>query len=386
MCGKGGLMQKLDAKILDKIVKQTIAAVEKGKSQIFEIYEAARAEMENVKKDLERIKQETNEIIVRVDGLEKKERRTRLRLAEVHRNFKVFSEEDMKQAYKDAENVRVELEVAREQERNLRRQRDDMELRLRNLKDKLQRAEGLVSQVGAALGFLGDHMETVLTQIDSLQQRQEFAAKIIKAQEEERRRVAREIHDGPAQAMANVVFRAEVCERLLESDLNRAREELKDLQEQIRYVLKETRKIIFGLRPMTLDDLGLVPTLRRVLDTMRERSGVYPEIKVTGEEKRLSTHLEVGLFRTVQEALNNIEKHARATTVLVRLDYRPAMVTALVEDDGTGFDPDADRSGTESFGIMGMQERIALLGGEFAVKSHKGRGTKVIIKVPLKNE
>ncbi len=379
-------MQKIDVRILDKIVKQTIAAVEKGKSQIFDIYEAARAEMENVKKDLERIKQETNEIIVRVDGLEKKERRTRLRLAEVHRNFKVFSEEDMKQAYKDAENVRVDLEVAREQERNLRRQRDDMELRLRNLKETLQRAEGLVSQVGAALGFLGDHMETVLTQIDSLQQRQAFAAKIIKAQEEERRRVAREIHDGPAQAMANVVFRAEVCERLLESDLNRAREELKDLQEQIRFVLKETRKIIFGLRPMTLDDLGLVPTLRRVLDTMRERSGVFPEIKVTGEEKRLVSHIEVGLFRTVQEALTNIEKHAKATAVLVRLDYRPTMVTALVEDDGQGFDPDADRSGTESFGIMGMQERISLLGGEFAVKSHKGRGTKVLIKVPLKGE
>lgn len=379
-------MQKLDAKLLDKIVKQTIAAVEKGKSQIFEIYEAARAEMENVKKDLERIKQETSEIIARVDALEKKERRARLRLAEVHRNFKVFSEEDMKQAYQDAENVRVDLEVAREQERNLRRQRDDMELRLRNLKETLQRAEGLVTQVGAALGFLGDHMETVLTQIDSLQQRQAFAAKIIKAQEEERRRVAREIHDGPAQAMANVVFRAEVCERLLESDLARAREELKDLQEQIRYVLKETRKIIFGLRPMTLDDLGLVPTLRRVLDTMRERSGIYPEIKVTGEEKRLSTHLEVGLFRTVQEALTNIEKHARAATVLVRLDYRPTMVTALVEDDGQGFDPAADRSGTESFGIMGMQERISLLGGEFSIRSHKGRGTKVLIKVPLKGE
>jgi two-component system sensor histidine kinase DegS len=213
-----------------------------------------------------------------------------------------------------------------------------------------------------------------------------FAAKIIKAQEEERRRVAREIHDGPAQAMANVVFRAEVCERLLESDLARAREELKDLQEQIRYVLKETRKIIFGLRPMTLDDLGLVPTLRRVLDAMRERAGVFPELKVTGEEKRLTSHIEVGLFRTVQEALTNVEKHAKATTVLVRLDYRPAMVTAVIEDDGQGFDPNADRSGAESFGLMGMQERIAILGGEFTVKSHEGRGTKVLLKVPLKME
>ncbi len=377
-------MQKIDTKILDKIVRQTISAVEKGKSQIFAIYEAARTEMESVKKDLERVQQETNAVIARVDELEKRERRTRLRLAEVHRNFRVFSEEDMRQAYQDAINVRVDLEVAREQERNLRRERDDLELRLRNLKDTLQRAEGLVAQVGAALGFLGDHMESMVTQIESLQQRQALAAKIIQAQEEERRRVAREIHDGPAQAMANVVFRAEVCERLLDGDVARARAELKDLQEQIRYVLKETRKIIFGLRPMTLDDLGLVPTLRRVLDTMQERAGIIAEIKVTGEEKRLSSHLEVGIFRTLQEALTNVEKHAKASTVLVRLDYRAAVIAAQVEDDGQGFDPNADRSRTESFGLMGMQERISLLGGDFSVRSHIGKGTKVLVKVPLK--
>lgn len=376
-------MQKIDVKVLDKIVKQTIAAVEKGKIQIFEIYEAARNEMENVKKDLERVKEEAADIILRVDELEKRERKARLRLAEVHRNFNVYSEEDMKQAYHEAENIRVALEVAREQERNLRRQRDEMEIRLRNLKETLQRAEGLVAQVGAALGFLGDHMESVLTQIESMQQRQAFSAKIIKAQEEERRRVAREIHDGPAQAMANVVFRAEVCERLMENDIVRAKTELKDLQEQIRAVLKETRKIIFGLRPMTLDDLGLVPTLRRVLDTMKERTGIVPEIKVMGEEKRLESHIEVGLFRTVQEALNNVEKHARASTVWVRLDYRPGMISAQVEDDGRGFDRDADR-GVESFGLMGMQERVSLLSGEISIKSQKGKGTKVLIKVPLK--
>lgn len=377
-------MQKLDMKILDKIVKQTIAAVEKGKVQIYEIYEAARAEMENVKKDLERVKQEAADIIYKVDELEKKERKARLRLAEVHRNFKLYSEDDMRQAYEEVEAIRVALAVGREQEKSLRRQRDDLEIRLRNLKDTLERAEGLVAQVGAALGFLGNHMENVLSQIESMQQRQAFAAKIIGAQEEERRRVAREIHDGPAQAMANVVFRAEVCERLIDTDIIRAKAELKDLQQQIRSVLKETRKIIFGLRPMTLDDLGLVPTLRRVLDTMKERTGIITELKVMGEDKRLDSHLEVGLFRTVQEALNNVEKHAKANSVWVRMDFRRDVVTAMVEDDGKGFDPEVDVIGTESFGIMGMQERMTLLDGEVTIKSEKNKGTKVYIKVPIK--
>jgi len=377
-------MQKIDVKVLDKIIKQTIAAVEKGKSQIYEIYEAARNEMENVKRDLERIKQETGDIIFQVDDLEKKERRARLKLAEVHRNFKIYSEEDMRLAYEEVENIRIQLAVSREKEKNLRRQRDEMEIRLRNLQDTLQRAEGLVGQVGAALGFLGNHMDGVLTQIESIQQRQEFAAKIIRAQEEERRRVAREIHDGPAQSMANVVFRAEVCERLVDSDVPRAKVELKALQEQIREVLKETRKIIFGLRPMTLDDLGLVPTIRRVLDTLKERNGAIVELMVMGDEKRVEPHIEVGLFRIVQEALTNVEKHAKATTVWVRLDFRRQLISAVVEDNGRGFDADPATIGESSYGIMGMQERIALLGGEMSIKSANGKGTKVYIKVPLK--
>jgi len=376
-------MQKVEVKVLDKIIKQTIAAVEKGKSQIYDIYEAARTESENIRKDLERAKQEAAEIIIQVDELEKKERRARLRLAEVNRNFRVYSEKEMRQSYEEVENIRVELAVAREQEKNLRRHRDDLEIRLRTLKETLLRAEGLVSQVGAALGFLGNHMETVLNQLENIQQRQSFATKIIMAQEEERRRVAREIHDGPAQAMANVVFRAEVCERLIGTDITRARTELKDLQEQIRGVLKETRKIIFGLRPMTLDDLGLTPTIRRVLDTMQDRTGILVEVAVMGDEKRLETHIELGLFRIVQEALNNVEKHAKAKSVWVRLDFRHENISVMVEDNGQGFDSEANGGSTESFGIMGMQERIALLEGELTIKSRPGKGTKVFIKVPL---
>lgn len=373
---------QINTKVLDKIVKQTIAAVERGKSQIFDIYEAARAEMDNVKKDVERVKQQTANIIFTVDDLERKERRSRLRLMEVSRNFHVYSEEDVKAAYEETSRLQVELAVARAQEQNLRQQRDDLEIRLKTLKNTVEKAEALVSQVGAALGFMGTQMEGVLLHLESLQQRQLFGAKIIKAQEEERRRVAREIHDGPAQAMANVVFRAEVCERLLETDLERSKAELRDLREQVRSCLKETRKIIFDLRPMTLDDLGLAPTVRRILDTFQERSGVVTEIRILGEEKRLDTHLEIGLFRVIQEALTNVEKHAKARNVRVRIEFSLKSVTAIVEDDGIGFETD-NSGGVESFGLMGMRERVSLLSGELIVKSEKGQGTKVTVKIPL---
>lgn len=373
----------VDIKMLDKIVKNTLSAIEESKSQIFDIYEAARNEMENVKKDVERVKQKTADIIFAVDELEKRERRARLRLMEVSRNFRVYKEEDIKAAYDEAKNLQVELAVAREQEQQLRRQRDDLEVRLKSLKNTVEKAENLVSQVGVVLGYLGSEMGNVVTKIESLQQSQIFGAKIIKAQEEERRRVAREIHDGPAQAMANVVFRAEVCERLVDIDIERCKNELRDLREQVRGCLKETRKIIFDLRPMTLDDLGLVPTVKRFLDTMKERTGITAEIKVHGEEKRLDSYLEIGLFRIIQEALNNVEKHAAANSVRVIVEFTPSFVLAVIEDNGHGFDT-AESVGTESFGLLGMRERMNLLNGEISIKSGQGKGTRVRIKVPLR--
>lgn len=373
----------IDIKLLDKIVKNTLSAIETGKSQIFDIYEAARSEMENVRKDVERTKQQTVDIIFTVDELEKRERRARLRLMEVSRNFRVYKEDDIKAAYDEAKNLQVELAVAREQEQNLRRQRDELEIRLKTLKQTVEKAENLVAQVGAVLGYLGNEMNGVVTQIESLQQSQIFGAKIIKAQEEERRRVAREIHDGPAQAMANVVFRAEVCERLVDIDIVRCKTELSDLREQVRSCLKETRKIIFDLRPMTLDDLGLVPTVKRFLDTMKERCDIAGEVRVLGEEKRLDSYVEICLFRIIQEALNNVEKHAAATNAKVVIEFAPGVVLAVIEDNGQGFDT-IENTGNESFGLLGMHERMNLLNGELKIKSEKGKGTRVKVKVPLR--
>ena len=376
-------MQNIEIKALNQIVTNTIAAVELGKTQIYDIYEAARNEVENVKKDVERIKQETIDIIFKVDELEKNERRSRLKLVEVSRNLSVYSEDDIRKTYDETKNIQVELAVTRAQEQNLRRQRDDIEVRLRSIKDTVVKAEQLTTQVGAVLGYLGDQMGGVALQIESMQQSQLLGSKIIKAQEEERRRVSREIHDGPAQAMANIVFRAEVCERLIDIDVARAKKELGDLREQVRTCLKETRKIIFDLRPMTLDDLGLVPTVKRILDTVKERSGIIPAIRVLGEERRLDSYVEVGIFRTIQEAVNNIEKHAEATVINLVIEFRRDILSVTIEDNGKGFDT-AENVGSESFGLLGMRERINLLNGEFAIKSLKGTGTKISVKVHLK--
>lgn len=378
-------MEQVDVKALDKIVKQAISAVNKSKSQIYDIYEVARSETENVRKELERIQKETADVIFKVDELERGERRARIRLMEVSRDFKLHSEQEIRSAYDDARNIQVQLAVSREHEQNLRRQRDDLELRLRNLSQTVEKAEHLVSQVGAVLDYLGSQMNTAVFQIENLQNAQALGAQAIRMQEEERRRVARDIHDGPAQAIANIVFRAEVCEKLIDTDLERAKAELRGLREHVRECLRDVRKIIFDLRPMALDDLGLLATLRSVLDSVRDRHCILTEITVTGEEKRFESYQEIGIFRIVQEALNNVIKHAEAKTIRVQVEFSRVGVAVVIVDDGKGFQVDPDKQEQGHFGLLGMQERVALLRGKVTIKSEVGRGTRVLVRVPFEH-
>ena len=377
------MIKNVDIGTLDKIVKKTISSIRDSRGQIYDVYEMARDELETVKRDVERIKEETAAVIKRVDELERNERKARIHLMEVSRDFKNRTEEEVREAYEEARKIQIDVAVTREQEQNLRRQRDEMEVRLRNLGGTVAKAEQLVSQVGVVLDYLGDQMSEAFSQIESLQNAHELGAQVIRSQEEERRRVARDIHDGPAQAIANIVFRAEVCERLIDTDTQRAKSELKALREHIRNTLAEIRKIIFDLRPMALDDLGLAPTIRGVLDVFREEYGLFTEVAVIGKERRLESHVEIGIFRVVQEALNNIVKHAQASSAKVRIEFAAAGVTVLVEDDGKGFEMTEGELPSGHYGIMGMRERMQLLNGKLSIKSAPRRGTRVMISVPL---
>ena len=377
------MIKNVDIGTLDKIVKKTISSIRDSRGQIYDVYEMARDELETVKRDVERIKEETATVIKRVDELERNERKARIHLMEVSRDFKNRTEEEVREAYEEARKIQIDVAVTREQEQNLRRQRDEMEVRLRNLGGTVAKAEQLVSQVGVVLDYLGDQMSEAFSQIESLQNAHELGAQVIRSQEEERRRVARDIHDGPAQAIANIVFRAEVCERLIDTDKERAKSELKALREHIRNTLAEIRKIIFDLRPMALDDLGLAPTIRGVLDVFREEYGLFTEVAVIGKERRLESHVEIGIFRVVQEALNNIVKHAQASSAKVRIEFAAAGVTVLVEDDGKGFEMTEGELPSGHYGIMGMRERMQLLNGKLSIKSAPRRGTRVMISVPL---
>ncbi|NMB26330.1 MAG: histidine kinase [Firmicutes bacterium] len=376
----------LDMKGIDQIFQQTVSALRSGQEQIFDIAEVARAEYENLKEQAHEIGMEAAACVKQVDHLEKQLKVAKKHLAQVNRDFLQHDEAQIKVAYDEAQALQVELAVARERETALRRKRDELERSIRKLGEVVKKAENMVKQVGAAMHILAGDLEDALVQIEDLQEKSILATRIIQAQEDERRRVARDIHDGPAQSMANVVLRAEICERLLDVDRDELAQELAELKSTVQNTLLDTRRIIFNLRPMALDDLGLAPTLRRYLESVREETDAKVDLVILGKEQRLAETVEVTVFRLIQEAINNARKHARANRILVRVEFADYQINMQVEDDGRGFDLAKVRHQAkygESFGLMSMGERADLLGGTLRIESTLGRGTTVSACIPL---
>lgn len=367
---------------LEEILEKTIDVLEDSKKDIFSIGESSRTEYDSIKLELEEVHEKIINIIQDLDRLERLNRQARIRLMEVSRDFHNYTEADIKAAYEEAEGTAIKIAVLREKEEQYKTRRRDLEKRLVSLEKTIARAEQLISRVSVIKDFLAGEIEYLTEEYDDLKEKQKLAIKVIQIQEEERKKVAREIHDGPAQSIANLVFRVELVENLLDKDINKARAELTELKTLIRMSIQDTRKIIYDLRPMSLDDLGLIPTLARYIDKFVKETGIEVEFIVLGNQKRLSSTYEVTIFRIVQEALNNIFKHARARSGKVRLEYGADNIYLLISDDGIGFDPYEIRG--EKYGLASMKERCALLGGSINIESKPKRGTIIKVILPLK--
>ena len=204
---------------------------------------------------------------------------------------------------------------------------------------------------------------------------------IIQAQESERQRLSRQMHDGPAQALSNFILQTEIAMRLLDVDAGQAREELNSLKASAMGTFQKVRNFIFELRPMMLDDLGLAPTIKRYADTFKEQSGMEVNVTLTGQERRLESYVEVMIFRALQELLGNASRHSQATLLKVQVDMGETAVKVNVDDNGKGFDADVLKQGN-SLGLNLIRDRVEMLGGTFELDSVIGKGTRVTFTIP----
>ncbi|WP_379130319.1 sensor histidine kinase [Paenibacillus sp. sgz500958] len=374
------------ADAIDRVIRNTIEVMENSKYQIFEILQVARDELAALNRELQRVMDETDETLQKVDKLELQYHRSRIRLTEVSRDFVRYTEKDIRVAYEKATELQLELMMTREREAYLRSRRNELQMRVRSVESSVERAESIGSQMSVVLEYLSGELGQVTRLVESAKNRQIIGLKIILAQEEERKRIAREIHDGPAQMLANLVLRTEIVERMLiKQEYGLVQDEIVDLKGQVRFSLEEMRKVIFNLRPMALDDLGLIPTLRKYVHDYEEKTKIRTSFETRGKEHRLSSAMEAAVYRLVQEALSNAAKHANPSYVLVEISFQAQLIKIVVRDNGLGFNVQQiknEQSSRESFGLVGMRERVELLEGRMEIESAENQGTSVIIHIP----
>ncbi len=213
----------------------------------------------------------------------------------------------------------------------------------------------------------------------------EQLAQVTAAQEEERQRIARELHDGVGPALASLNIRLRTARKLIERDRDAAAGEIEELAELAQSNIQDIRRLIYDLRPAALDQLGLVPAVREYVARYQKEHDVRVTLSLPAGSGRLPAPLETTLFRIVQEALTNVAKHAQARRVEIALTFDDNRVGLCIADDGQGFDSQAPRSSTH-LGLWSMRERVEQLGGQFEVASAPGQGTTVKIQIPMPAE
>ncbi|HEY2888175.1 MAG TPA: sensor histidine kinase, partial [Candidatus Limnocylindrales bacterium] len=263
---------------------------------------------------------------------------------------------------------------------------------------ELARLELAIRALENAWLFLEPDDETLVADPSDPASRVDVQMRIVEAQEAERSRLAREVHDGPAQALANGIFQIEIVERLLDRDERLARQELQNLRDTLTRELRGVRAYLSQLRPPLLEDLGLAGAIREAAEQIGSVIGVPVEVEVDPDIDALPERVEVVMLRIIQEALQNVRKHASPRSVRVRAVRDGAGWLAEVRDDGVGFDPgrsgDGSRAGgagaastgRRSFGLQFMRERAELIGARFDVRSGKELGTVVRLVVPGQEE
>src|SRR5699024_3554731 len=241
-------------KALDFIIKEMIDVVENSRDEIFEISEDKRESYEVIKAELESVKVRVLNHIEKADQLEKEVQASQKHLSIVNQNFDKYSEKEVRYVYEKNHAMQTELTVLRKEEKILRERRDDLERRLLSLSSTLDRSIGLANKISVILSYLYDDFKKVNIELEKAREKNEFVLQIIEAQEEERKKISQEIHDGPAQMLANLLLRYEIIDRGIQAGKTEdVMKDIKETREMVRFSLHNVRRMIYDLRPMALD-------------------------------------------------------------------------------------------------------------------------------------
>lgn len=341
-----------------------------------EIIDLLTAEMTGVRRKLQEIKAQVEQQQTMVNREQQHYSDIRSELQNMSHNIETVPRSDIKEKYDEALNSNTRLLTMRGQLEKFQANYESLEHQQLILSQVLSKFQGF------------EFIEETTTEGDTQLRGGVNIIRIVQAQEDERQRLGRQLHDGPAQSLTNFILQAEICQRLFDRNPERAGEELNNLKTAASVTFQKVRDFIFDLRPMMLDDLGVIPTVRRYVASFREKNDIQVDLDIIGEERRLENHREVMIFRGIQELMGHARDYANATIVTIRLDMSGKRVKVLVQDNGRGFDAESMFGDEEAHldgrgqGIMTLKEKFDLIGGSLQVTSSESEGTSIRFELP----
>jgi len=336
--------------------------------------EESHAQLEGVQRGSTEIRLLVEQSHGEVEKLAKRNADITSRIHQLQAHFDTVPREDIRTVYDDALDAQQRLFTMRGQ--------------LEKLQSDEEHLQTLSDYITRTLQILGERPAlSVEEEEDALESSKSVFGQIIQAQEDERRKISRQMHDGPAQVLTNFILQTEIATRLFDTDVELAREELDNLKEAAHSSFIKIRDFIFELRPMMLDDLGLVPTVKRYAEAFKEKTGLDVVVLNTGLERRLESHREVVLFRAIQTLLANVRDHAQATQVKIGIDLDEKNVRASVDDNGIGFDPGIiETEEYVSLPLNTLRSQVELLGGMLEIDSKAGEGARIVVRLSTEDQ
>jgi len=343
-----------------------------------EIVDLISQELNVIKRRLTEVKDQVESMQTSVEREQNRYSSIATELRSIKENLDTVPREDIRDKYDEALDIRFRLAT-------MRGQLEKFEANYKFMQEK----QSLLGQVLSKIQ--GFDVLAVEETGNGAQAGSFDVVGIIRAQEEERQRLARSMHDGPAQSLTNFILQAEICQRLFDRSPDRAAEELNNLKTNASKTFQKVRDFIFDLRPMMLDDLGVAPTVRRYVESFRDKNDIEVKLEIVGEERRLENYREVMIFRGIQEVMSVARDYSSPTHLEIELNMSTNDIRISVEDDGRGFESegifDAQKE-DESYedarvqALAMLKGKLELVGGTLRVRSSETEGTSVFMEIP----
>jgi two-component system sensor histidine kinase DegS len=339
-----------------------------------EYQDKLHADLESTKTTLAEVSATLNQSQNELNRLMQIKANVTAQLQQLSGDSDTVSKADIRNAFNSAMDAQQRLLVMRGQLDKLQEQ-----------KNALEKYEALLESVIAYLNSGQIKSNAVQDSTDKVS----MLEMLITSQESERQKLSRLMHDGPAQALSNFIVQSEIATRMYEIDQTKAKEELEKLKLSAMGTFQKIRTYISDLRPMMLDDLGLVPTIKRYVNNMKEQTGVDVNLIVIGTYRRLKPYLEVFVFRAIQEMIGNSVKHNQDNVSKIKIDVTITLENSLVKseikDNGKGI-KQTEMQSTGGLGLKLIRERSQLLGGSLEIVSSESEGTQVTLIIPVEDE